>query len=65
MTSRNDVHKLRGEGLSVRQIAARLGLSRMKVHRSLTAGPVAFDGDGEVFADDPRGLLTNSAAAAN
>ena len=36
MTSADDVHRLHGEGLSIRAIANRLGLSRMKVHRTLT-----------------------------
>ena len=47
--SRADVHRLRSEGPSVRQIAARLGMSRMKVHRWLTAGP-GWDGDGDGLA---------------
>jgi hypothetical protein len=47
--TRDDVHRLRGEGLSVRAIAARLGLTKTKVHRWLTAGP-EFDGDGDGLA---------------
>ena len=45
------MHRLRGEGLSVRQIAARLGLSRTKTHRWLIAGP-EWDGDGDVFEEE-------------
>lgn len=54
MTSPNDVHRLRREGLSIRQIAARLGLSRTKVHRWLTR-PLEFDSgdDGEVYPPPP------------
>jgi hypothetical protein len=37
MTSDDDVHRLRCEGFSIRAIADQLGLSRMKVHRTLTA----------------------------
>ena len=37
MTSTDDVHRLHREGFSIRAIAARLGLSRMTVHRRLSA----------------------------
>jgi Homeodomain-like domain len=47
--SRDDVHRLRREGLSIRAIADRLGLSRSKVHRTLSAEPdedgLALDAD--------------------
>src|SRR5262249_3043769 len=40
MTSSEDVRRLHRQGLSVRQIAARLGLSRSAVHRRIVAaGP--------------------------
>ena len=51
MSSPNDVHRLRREGLSIRQIAARLGLSRTKVHRWVSRPP-DFDGDGLALDDD-------------
>src|SRR6516162_2139844 len=37
MTCADDEHRLHRDGLSVRAIAKRLGLSRMKVHRVLMA----------------------------
>jgi hypothetical protein len=43
MTSTDDVHELHREGFSIRAIADRLGLSRMKVHRTLTAAAEADD----------------------
>jgi len=44
MTSDDDIHRLRRQGFSIRAIASHLGLSRMKVHRTLTA-PVDYDDD--------------------
>ena len=56
MTSADDVHRLHGEGLSIRAIANRLGLSRMKVHRTLTADDAHdWDDDGlALHSDDDR-----------
>jgi hypothetical protein len=58
MTSADDVHRLHREGFSIRAIAKRLGLSRMKVHRVLMAAGnavVTEDEDGgEVFDDAER-----------
>jgi hypothetical protein len=56
MTSTDDVHALDRQGFSIRAIADRLGLSRMKVHRTLTAVPEADgyddeDDDGGVYDD--------------
>jgi hypothetical protein len=48
----DDVHRLHREGLSIRAIADRLGLSRMKVHRTLTAVPDDWDDD---EGDEDRG----------
>jgi hypothetical protein len=45
MTSSDDVARLHGEGFSIRAIAERLGLSRMKVHRTLTDSRRADDWD--------------------
>ena len=52
MTSTDDVYALHREGFSIRAIADRLGLSRMKVHRTLTAVPEA---DGYDDEDDDGG----------
>jgi hypothetical protein len=52
MTSTDDVHRLHRQGFSIRAIADRLGLSRMKVHRTLTAVPEA---DGYDDEDDEAG----------
>jgi hypothetical protein len=58
VSSRNDVHKLRGEGLSIRQIAAKLSMSRTKVHRWLTSPPEWDDGgDGGPFDGDEEALV--------
>ena len=49
----DDIHRLRRQGFSIRAIASHLGLSRMKVHRTLTA-PVDYDDDdvGDDYSDD-------------
>jgi len=53
MTSTDDVHRLHREGFSIRAIADRLGLSRMKVHRTLTADLPEDDDEDEPALFDP------------
>jgi DNA-binding IclR family transcriptional regulator len=53
MTSTDDVHALHRQGFSIRAIADRLGLSRMKVHRTLTA---VAESDGYDDEDDDGGV---------
>jgi len=57
MTSDDDVHRLRREGFSIRAIADRLGLSRMKVHRTLTADLPEDDDEDEPALFDPEPVL--------
>jgi hypothetical protein len=57
MTSDDDVHRLRREGFSIRAIADRLGLSRMKVHRTLTADLPENDDEDEPALFDPELVL--------
>jgi hypothetical protein len=61
MTSGDDVHRLRGEGWSIRGIAAALGLSRMKVHRLLTEDTYPEDDtntDADPWDDDDDEALS-------
>ena len=46
------MHRLRGEGLSVRAIAKRLGLARTTVHRWLIAGPERERDDGDIWGEE-------------
>jgi hypothetical protein len=62
MTSADDVHRLHGEGLSIRAIANRLGLSRMKVHRTLTD---SRKGTADDWGDDEDGGLALVSADAD
>jgi len=57
MTSDDDVHRLHREGFSIRAIADRLGLSRMKVHRTLTADLPEDDDEDEPALFDPEPVL--------
>jgi len=61
MTSTDDVHRLHREGFSIRAIAARLGLSRMTVHRRLSAD-LSVDPDSQDFRGDQRGYRQASRA---
>jgi DNA-binding CsgD family transcriptional regulator len=53
---------MKAEGFSVREIARELGLSRMKVHRALSASPAAPAADAvPAVSDDPiMSLLTEA-----
>jgi hypothetical protein len=52
MTSKDDVHRLRGDGWSIRRIADRLGLSKSAVHRKLSVDPEDDDGFPDPWSDD-------------
>lgn len=53
MTSGDDVYRLHREGFSIRAIADRLGLSRMKVHRTLTMLTLTVPDWDDDEGDDP------------